>query len=89
MCSQNQHELFPELEKETKDMECEESQDSSGLSIIPYLAVSEKNHIKSTEETTDVEFKKLTSDQKYFVQNEWWLRKEELEKDFEKEMDSH
>lgn len=83
MSEQKQNELFPELEEETKDMECEESQDSSGLSIIPYLAVSDKNHIKSTEETTEVEFKKLTSDQKYFVQNEWWLRKEELEREFE------
>jgi hypothetical protein len=76
-----QYELLPEDQK--RDMESE-TKGSAGLSIIPYLAVSEENHPNPPKESQRNAWKKLTEDQRYLVKHRKDYYHRQIEEEFEK-----
>jgi hypothetical protein len=64
---EKQYDLFPE--EAEKSME-QESEDSTGLSIVPYLAVSAETGSNLPVQSNRNEWKKLSKEQKYYVRNE-------------------
>lgn len=65
---EKQYDLFQEKSEE-KSME-QESQDSTGLSIVPYLAVTNETGSRLPVESNRDAWKKLSKEQKYYVRNE-------------------
>lgn len=79
---ENQYDLFPG-ENQSKDME-QESKDSAGLSIVPYLAVSTETNSNPPRKTNQKEWQQLSQDERYYVRNERTYSYKKLAADFEK-----
>ena len=79
---EKQYDLFPEKEPK-KNME-PESKDSAGLSIVPYLAVSEKTTSILPSKSNKEEWKGLSKEQRDYVRHEGDYYRKTIASEYEK-----